>query len=97
MSGGHWQYGTHCLQETSDALERLNLEHQFLRALQHELDWGHSGDSCLECARLRVISGLDALFTMLDEGGDFGEILTRLKMGGAETVCSRHSTAGDRT
>lgn len=69
MSGGHWNFSRH-LEETSEALERLADEHALLRRIEHELDLGHSGDSCLACARSRVLAALDSFFDHLSGEAD---------------------------
>ena len=62
MSGGHWEYLSYKLEERAEdamsAIEALKL----LAAIEHEMDWGIAGDSCYECAKLRVIAALEQFF-----------------------------------
>lgn len=59
MSGGHWNYLASEFEEratfTSDCLRVLG-------AIEHELDWAISGDTCMDCAKERTIAGLLAFF-----------------------------------
>lgn len=59
MSGGHWQYLRYKLEEhgqiTKEALDLLG-------GLEHALDWGLSGDTCYDCAKIQVIAALEAFF-----------------------------------
>lgn len=61
MSGGHWDYLQFRLDEAAD-MHMPAACLQVLGQVEHELDWGHSGDTCLPCARLRVIAGLETFF-----------------------------------
>jgi hypothetical protein len=36
--------------------------YQFMAEAEHQLDWGLCGDTCADCARLRVVEGLIRLF-----------------------------------
>lgn len=66
MSGGHWNYLQQRFDEAADienqrrslAVNSLEL----LGQIEHELDWGHCCDSCLGCARRRVLAALDTFF-----------------------------------
>lgn len=63
MSGGHWDYLSRVFDEAADGpgdLVRSSL--RLLGQIEHELDWGHSCDTCLGCARLRVIAALDQFY-----------------------------------
>lgn len=51
MSGGHWGYQSHELQERAEWMRNVLL---VLAQVEHELDWGVSCDTCLSCARNRV-------------------------------------------
>lgn len=59
MSGGAWGYLSHKLEESGDKLSNTI---RFMADIEHELDWGVSGDSCEECAKLRVIAALYKFF-----------------------------------
>lgn len=61
MSGGHWDYGKQ-LEDDQEALERVLNGQKLLKGIEHELDWGMSCDSCLECAKLRVLAALEQFF-----------------------------------
>lgn len=51
MSGGHWNYEEHQRREWfTQASDLLAL----FPDLEHELDWGLSGDTCIDCARVTV-------------------------------------------
>lgn len=59
MSGGHWNYLGHKLQ---DRAEYAGNVWGLLGAIEHELDYGISCDTCYECANIRVINALEAYF-----------------------------------
>lgn len=59
MSGGHWGYLGYRLDESVD---RVVEGTRFLVQAEHEMDWGISGDTCYECAKLRTVAALEALF-----------------------------------
>lgn len=61
MSGGHWNYSNY-FDDVEEQLKRALKCMQFLKAAKHELDFGYCSDTCLDCARLRVIAGLGVLF-----------------------------------
>lgn len=62
MSGGHWGY-------MGDRLE-YHIQHaiadkelwSLIQVLEHELDWGWSGDSCRDCAIQRTGYAISAFF-----------------------------------
>jgi hypothetical protein len=63
MSGGHWNYLQWKFDEAAEGpgnLVKSSLE--LLGQIEHELDWGHSCDTCLACARLRVLAALDRFY-----------------------------------
>ena len=67
MSGGHWGYMSENIRDygrfVANAME-------VLAQIEHELDWGICGDTCLECARRRVVVALEAFFDdRLNDGG----------------------------
>jgi hypothetical protein len=49
---------------------------RLLGQIEHELDWGHACDTCLRCARLRVLSALD---TFYDDSGHAQNALAVLR------------------
>lgn len=59
MSGGRWGYKSFALAETA---EEVNGIIKVAAETEHQLDWGMSGDTCLDCAKLRVASGWIAFF-----------------------------------
>lgn len=59
MSGGHWEYLSYKLEERATGVADV---WRLLAAIEHELDWGISCDTCYECAKLRVIAALEAFF-----------------------------------
>lgn len=59
MSGGHWDYLSFKLEERARPAGEV---WRLLAALEHELDWGLSGDSCVACARNRMGPALEAFF-----------------------------------
>ena len=59
MSGGRWNY----MSEKLEAAARANGEvWRLMAALEHELDWGLSGDTCADCAKRRTVCALVAFF-----------------------------------
>ena len=61
MSGGHWAYLAYNKLEDA-TIDRARECVRLLAALEHELDWGFCGDTCLECARLRMAPALEVFF-----------------------------------
>lgn len=59
MSGGHWNYSAESYREAG---RRANDAFQLLAQCEHELDWGISADTCLDCAKLRVAGALIKFF-----------------------------------
>ena len=51
MSGGHWNYQSHKLEEQGRDLQGL---FELLSVIEHELDWGICADTCLQCAQMRL-------------------------------------------
>lgn len=60
MSGGHWNYLRSQLEDRAG--RPLNEAWRLLGAIEKELDWGICGDTCYECAKIRVINALEAYF-----------------------------------
>jgi hypothetical protein len=59
VSGGHWDYlGFKLMDRASYAGSVWKL----LGAIERDLDWGISGDTCLDCARIRAARALEAYF-----------------------------------
>ena len=55
MSGGHWDYRVQEFLEMGQNVAELC---QVISVIEHELDWGISGDTCFDCAKLRVVETL---------------------------------------
>lgn len=51
MSGGHWNYEEH---NHRDQAEMFAGWLRLLPEVEHELDWGICGDTCLTCAYMNV-------------------------------------------
>lgn len=63
MSGGHWGYLQQKFEEAAEPPGYLvSGSLRLLGQIEHELDWGYSCDTCLGCARLRVLAALDTFF-----------------------------------
>ena len=66
MSGGAWGYLSQELQDLAEheneGQRRINACLLVMAGIEHQLDWGVSGDTCKECAEKRVIAALYALF-----------------------------------
>ena len=60
MSGGHWGYLSHRIEERVGA--PLDEVWRLLAAIEHELDWGICSDACYDCAKICVINALEAYF-----------------------------------
>lgn len=60
MSGGNWNYLSYKIEERIG--QPLDEVWRLLAAIEHELDWGISGDTCYECAKIRTIKALEAYF-----------------------------------
>lgn len=68
MSGGHWNYLS---RQIEDSVENQTIPTSctlLMAAIEHELDWGHSCDTCLACARRRVIAGIEVFFDSYARG-----------------------------
>ena len=88
MSGGHWDYMQEHIQEASHISgEALRL----LAVIEHELDWGHSGDSCLECARLRCVAAIEAFFDARLQNADACIALARDRLQNQCGTCLREA------
>lgn len=59
MSGGAWEYQQFRIEEEA---QRLAATLRLLAEIEHELDWGVSGDTCHKCARIRVGAALEQFF-----------------------------------
>lgn len=84
MSGGHWDYLSWKLDGRADDLYLLAGPLQLLAAIEHELDWGHSGDTCLDCARLRTIAALE---TFYDGGARGATVAIAVVRDGYQNMC----------
>ena len=58
MSGGYWQYKSDEIEMWSGHIAEAM---ELIAAAEHELDWGLSGDTCHQCARIRVGAAVEAL------------------------------------
>ena len=61
MSGGRWDYGR-ALEDNQEALQRLTATNEVMTTVEHEMDWGYSGDTCRECSKLRALAALEQFF-----------------------------------
>ena len=59
MSGGHWGYMSTKLEERGRSAGEI---WRLMAALEHELDWGICMDTCMHCARNRLVPALQAFF-----------------------------------
>lgn len=59
MSGGHWDYMSYKLEDRARVAGPV---WRLLAEFEHALDWGYSGDTCLDCAERRVSKALAAFF-----------------------------------
>lgn len=66
MSGGHWEYLSTKLEDAAEAMPRGAQALLLLAAIEHELDWGYSGDTCPKCAELRTLAAINHYF---NDGG----------------------------
>jgi hypothetical protein len=62
MSGGQWDYLSHKLEDAADEAQKAAQALRLLAAIEHEMDWGISADTCYACAKLRVIAALEDYF-----------------------------------
>lgn len=59
MSGGHWNYLSHRLEERAEYAGDV---WKLLAAIEHELDWGICCDTCEACAEIRTVRAIKAFF-----------------------------------
>jgi len=59
MSGGHWNYMSARLDDRAKSAGEV---WRLMAALEHELDWGISADTCYECAKRRVAAAVESFF-----------------------------------
>jgi len=85
MSGGYWDYSQY-FNDLEEAIPRLSAMVDLLRGIEHELDWGHAGDTCLDCARLRVIAALETFFSEASRNASTGLAILR---DGYQNVCPK--------
>ena len=83
MSGGHWGYLYTQLEERAG--QPLNEVWRLLAAIEHELDYGISCDTCYECAKIRTINALESYF---DTGATSIENAMRL-LHSSEPECAK--------
>lgn len=88
MSGGAWNYQEHHLEDlAADASRAITL----LSRIEHELDWGISGDTCYDCAKKRVLVSLEAYFGSLIGDESFEGAIAILR-NYEENRCDQHAT-----
>jgi hypothetical protein len=59
MSGGRWGYLSFRLEDRAEFSKEV---WRLLAVLEHELDWGICGDTCIDCAKSRCAEALMAFF-----------------------------------
>jgi hypothetical protein len=80
------------LRSTSEAIDNLRDEHALLISIERALDWGNSGDSCLGCARLRVVAALEAFFDHMSGECD-GTAWDGVLEDTTQNCCPKHATS----
>ncbi len=85
MSGGRWDYGRN-FEDNEEAISRINASNFLLKALEHELDWSLSGDTCRDCAKLRAIAALEQFF---DDRGYNAEAATAIARDHEQNRCQK--------
>lgn len=65
VSGGAWGYRRDELEEAGNRAESA---FSLLAEIEHCLDWGISGDTCFECAKVQAIAALCLWFGRGDRG-----------------------------
>ncbi len=93
MSGGRWDYLQFKLNERADDLRRAATALDMLAAIEHEMDWGASGDTCYACAQARVIAALEAFF---DANGSDAMAAMAIARDGKQNLCQKHSEQEQR-
>lgn len=83
MSGGHWDYLSHKIEERIAV--PLDDVWRLLARIEHELDWGICCDTCYECAKIRTINAIEAYF---DTGATSVETSLRL-ISSRESECDK--------
>jgi hypothetical protein len=59
MSGGAWNRRCFEFLETAQELDGL---FKLIAQIEHEMDYGICGDTCYDCAKIRVIRALELYF-----------------------------------
>ena len=78
MSGGRWGYLQFQLEEEAETLTNTAHLLTLMGMIEHILDWGRSGDSCYECAKVHTVEILEKYFshrTRWDEGCPWEDVL----------------------
>lgn len=70
MSGGAWGYLSHKFEEAADRPTMSTETMRLMAVIEHELDWGVSGDTCHACANKRVLAALPQFF---EDGGNYAD------------------------
>ena len=86
MSGGAWNYQQFPLEDLANDVAGIV---QLLALIEHELDWGVSGDNCRECAERRVIAGLIRYFETRSGGDEKPRPIDVLTIDHGDTRCPR--------
>jgi len=89
MSGGRWDYGR-ALEDNQDALRRMTAMNEVMAAIEHEMDWGVSCDTCKECSRLRALAALEQFF---DDCFSQSEAAVAIARDHEQNVCPKHQKA----
>lgn len=84
MSGGMWNYLSQELDARADDLLAAAQGMMLLAVIEHELDWGISGDTCHECAKLRAVAALEQFFS--DNANDASAAMA-LARDGKQNLC----------
>lgn len=67
MSGGKWNYMSARIEQTGKELRDI---FKFLAVVETELDWGASGDTCLNCAKKRLGEAMMCFFDAMQLGAE---------------------------
>lgn len=86
MSGGMWNYLGNDLETSADDATRAINAVRLLAAIEHEMDWGISCDTCYECAKLRTIAALETYF---GDGGFSSQSAIAVARDGQQNLCEK--------
>lgn len=85
MSGGAWEYQQFKIEEEALRLGELL---RLIAQIEHELDWGVSGDTCLYCAHRRVGVAFEQYF---GDGRNDATAAVAIAKDDGQSKCERHS------